>query len=238
MNLEITQIIKRGAAQLGIELPPGIGGLFETYCDILETRGKSVNLTAISGTQDIARFHFLDCLAVLKTADFKNARLIDIGSGAGFPGIPLKLAEPSIKLTLLDATGKRVAFLKDVCSELGIEANCFQGRAEDAAHNPAMREQFEIVTARAVAKLSALCELCLPFVRVGGAFLAMKGIDSDEELMEARNAIAVLGAQQEKSFDYTIPGTEISHRVIAIRKTTQTPAQYPRRFAKILKSSL
>ena len=238
MNKIVTEIVSRGAESFGIVLPPGAVAAFEKYYALLEEKGKRVNLTAITGAEDVARLHFLDSLALLRTADFKNARVIDVGSGAGFPGIPLKIAEPSIELTLLDATGKRIAFLSELCAELGVEATCVHARAEETARTPEMRERYDIVVSRGVARLNVLCELCLPFVRAGGVFPAMKGVDSAEELEEARGAIQTLGAELERALDYTIPETDMTHRVILIRKKSETPSEYPRRFPKIQKSPL
>ena len=234
----ISQIVERGAAELGIDMPPGIGVSFEVYYAILEQRRKNVNLTAITGAEDTARLHFLDSLALLGFTDFADARVIDVGSGAGFPGVPLKLAIPSIELTLLDATKKRVTFLSDLCAALGIAAACIHARAEESAYSPGMRERFDIAASRAVARLNVLCELCLPFVRTGGVFLAMKGVDSAEELDKARSAIQILGAELGDIADYTIPGTDIAHRIISIHKIAPTPETYPRRFAKMQKSPL
>jgi len=234
----ITHIVESGAQQLGICLTPGACALFEKYHALLEQKNEIINLTAVKGMENVAYLHFLDSLALLKAVDFKNAKVIDVGSGAGFPGVPLKLAEPSIDLTLIDATGKRIAFLSELCAKIGIEAACIHARAEESAHAPDMRERFDIAVSRAVARLNVLCELCLPFVCVGGLFLAMKGIDSAEEIEEARNAIQTLGAELTDTNDYTIPGTDITHRVISIRKTTTTPDEYPRRFSKIKKSPL
>ena len=234
----VKKIIERGAVEMGLTLPAEATALFEAYYRMLEKRGEKVNLTAIAGAEDVARLHFLDSLALLKATSFQNARVIDIGSGAGFPGVPLKLAELSAELTLLDATGKRVAFLSDLCAELDIGVVCIHARAEERAHDPDMREMFDVAVSRAVARLHALCELCLPYVRIGGVFLAMKGTDSAEEMKEAGASIQAMGAELEDTIDYKIPETEIMHRIIVIRKTAVTPMQYPRRFAKIQKSPL
>jgi len=231
-------IIAQGAAILNIELPPEGEAAFRTYYDFLKERGQNVNLTAISGAEDVARLHFLDSLVLLNTTVFKNTRIIDVGSGAGFPGLPLKIAEPSIDLTLLDSTGKRILFLSELCDKLNIDVTCLKARAEDAAHLPELREKYDIVISRAVARLNVLCEMCLPFVRIGGTFLAMKGIDSSEEVTEALSAIETLSAKVEEDYDYTIPGTDISHRVVRISKIEKTPDKYPRRFAKIQKAPL
>ena len=234
----LTAILEHGAKSLGIGLPAEALALFETYFKLLENRGRNVNLTAISGAEDVARLHFLDSIALLNAFHFKDSSVIDIGSGAGFPGVALKIAEPSINLTLLDSTGKRVAFLNELCAALGINANCLHARAEDASRTPPLRENHDIAVSRAVANLNILCELCLPFVRPGGAFIAMKGVDSADELEKAHNAIRTLGAEFLECFDYHIPGTDIVHRAIIIRKFCSTHDIYPRRYAKIGKSPL
>jgi len=235
---EITSIIAQGAKELNITLPPGAEAAFGVYCDFLEAQNKNVNLTATSGAGEIARTHFLDSLALLNALTLKNTRVIDIGSGAGFPGIPLKLAEPSMNLTLLDATGKRISFLTELCARLGIEVLCVKARAEEASHMPEMREQYDIALSRAVARLNILCELCLPFVRVGGILAAMKSIDCGGEVAEAQRSITLMGAELGQTFDYTIPGTEVTHRTVIIRKISKTPDNYPRRFARIQKAPL
>ena len=168
----------------------------------------------------------------------KNKKIIDVGSGAGFPGVPLKIAESSIDLTLLEATGKKTAFLSELCGVLNIDVTCINARAEDAANEPDKREQYDIAVSRAVARLNVLCELCLPFVKPGGTFISMKSIDSADETEEAQNAIKTLGAAIQEHHDYTIPGTDVTHRAILLRKTSQTPEKYPRRFARIQKNPL
>jgi len=231
-------IIAGGAKKLNIDLPPTAEAAFEAYYDFLEKRGQVVNLTAISGAQEIARLHFLDSVALLSSIEFKKKKVIDIGSGAGFPGVPLKIAEPSIDLTLLDATGKRIDFISGLCSLLQIDASYILARAEDAAHEPDKREQYDISVSRAVARLNILCELCLPFVKVGGYFIAMKGIDSGEEITEAQNAIKAMNSKIDSFYDYIIPGTNIKHRAVLIYKEATAPEKYPRRFARIQKNPL
>jgi len=238
MSDEIFTIITKGAKYLNIKLPPGTEAAFRAYHDFLEERGQNVNLTAIAGVKKVACLHFLDSLALLNAADFYKTKVIDIGSGAGFPGVPLKIAEPSIALTLLDATGKRIKFLKELCTKLGVDVTCVNSRAEEAAHLPEFRGQYNIVVSRAVARLNILCELCLPFIQIGGKFIAMKSIDSAGEVNEAQFAINTLGAEIEKQYDYTLPDTDVTHRAIIIGKTKETPDKYPRRFAKIQKSPL
>jgi len=234
----VSEIVKQGANELNIDLPPEAGAAFKTYCDFLEEYGESVNLTAISGTENVARLHFLDSLALLKCTPFKNAKVIDIGSGGGFPGIPLKIAEPTIALTLLDSTRKKIDFINKLCSALPVEAVGIHMRAEAASHDESMREIYDIAVSRAVARLNILCELCLPLTRIGGTFIAMKSNDSDEEITEALSAIQVLGGEYRESLDYTIPNTDITHRAVLIQKVCATPERYPRRFAKIRKDPL
>jgi len=238
MSDPISTIVSQGAIKLNIELPPKAGAAFRAYYDFLEEHGQNVNLTAISGAGEVARLHFLDSIALLNAADFKSKNVIDIGSGAGFPGVPLKIAEPSLELTLLDATGKRISFLAELCSKLSLKTNSIHARAEEAAHLPEMRELYDIAFSRAVARLNMLCELCMPFINVGGLFIAMKSVDSDDELIEAKSAIEILGGEVEDTFDYQIPDTDITHRAILIRKVSNTPEKYPRRFAKIQKTPL
>ena len=233
-------IMTRGAAELGITLTPDALAAFEQYCDYITAQSRVMNLTAISGEEDTARLHFLDAVAVMHASIPPGARrIIDIGSGAGFPGLPMKIARPDIELTLLDAQRKRVDFLLSLCEKLGLAGvTCLHARAEEAAHEPEMRDGFDYALSRAVARLDVLCELCLPFVRPGGAFIAPKSIDTDEEIAEAQSAISKLGATLEAVKEYRIPGTEIVHRIVIIRKTGATPEGYPRRFAKIQKSPL
>ena len=238
MSGKVAPIVLSGAKSLGIELSPDAAATFEAYYALLEHKGGSVNLTAIKGATDVANLHFLDSIALLKAARFSNARVIDIGSGAGFPGIPIKIAEPSVSLTALDSAKKRVAFLSGLCDELEIKAEFIQARAEDAAHYPEIRESYDIALSRAVARLNILCEMCLPFVAVGGVFIAMKGADPAGEISEAGAAIETLGAQLYGVYNYEIPGTGIAHSAVLIKKTHAAPGKYPRRYARMLNSPL
>ena len=234
-------LIRTGLAQLGQtqKVPDAAPSLLAQYGELLLQKNQVMNLTAITELQDVATLHMLDCAALLNCAGFENKTLIDVGTGAGFPGLPLKILVPSLEVTLLDSLNKRVDWLAEVCETLkldGIEA--VHARAEEAGRDPALREQFDFATARAVADLRLLCELCLPFVKVGGLFLAMKGAGCGQELESALPAISRLGGRAEGSFDYAIPHTEVIHRVVFIKKTAPTPEIYPRRWAKIQKSPL
>ena len=205
--------------------------------ELLVEKNKVMNLTAITEPHDVATLHFLDSVAMLTLADLKGKKMADIGTGAGFPGMPLRIVEPSLRLTLLDSLNKRIDFLKEVCADLGLnDVECIHGRAEEFAANH--REDYDIVTSRAVANLQMLSELCLPLVKVGGYFLSMKAVDSEEEANAAKNAIKTLGGQIEKVVDYAIPGTDVQHRLIFIKKIKETPKKYPRAFAKIKKNPL
>ena len=229
------QLLREGLASLGLP-DDGIPSLLR-FSELLVEKNKVMNLTAITEPADIATLHFLDCASLLPLAEWKGKTVVDVGTGAGFPGMPLRILEPSIRLTLLDSLNKRIAFLKEVCDDLGLrDVDCVHARAEEFAAQH--REDFDIVTSRAVANLRMLSELCLPLVKVGGFFLSMKSVDSDAELEEAKKAIAILGGRVTDVKDYVIPGTEVTHRVIFVQKLKETPQKYPRAFAKIKKSPL
>ena len=235
MTLE--EILRAGFAELALPLDAEATDRFRRYYELLTEENRVMNLTAIEGEEDSARLHFLDCAALLTLCDFGGRRVIDVGSGAGFPGLALKIARPDIDLTLLDSLDKRVKFLRETADALGFaDAVCVHARAEEAPAE--YRERFDIAVSRAVARLNLLCELCLPFVKTGGLFVAMKGPGAAEELDEAKKAIRTLGGELECAAAYTIPGTEVRHTAILIRKVGNTPARYPRRWAQMKKQPL
>jgi len=193
-----------------------------------------MNLTAITEPTQVAKLHLLDSISLLTLQDLQGKTMIDVGCGAGFPGVPVKISCPEVKLTLLDSLGKRMAWLEKILPELGVEAECITARAEEAVAS--RRETYDIATSRAVARLNILLELTAPYVKVGGYVLAMKGTAAMEELEEAKNAIKKLGLKLERVAEFPVDGT--AHTVIILRKVTHTPPQYPRRYAKIKQSPL
>ena len=235
--MTMEEILVSGLAELGVPATAEQLAQLRQYYALLDERSKVMNLTAITAPEDVASLHFLDSAALLTLADLKDKTVVDVGTGAGFPGMPLKILEPSIRMTLLDSLGKRITFLQEVCDELGLQnVQCVHARAEEFAAEH--RQSFDFAVSRAVANLSVLCELCLPLVKVDGYFLSMKSVESDEELEAAKKAVQTLGGRVERTADYQIPGTEVVHRVIFIKKIAETPKKYPRPFAKIKKNPL
>lgn len=233
----IARQIQAGLTAYG--LSPAPAETLCRYCDKLLEQNQVMNLTAITDPEQVADLHMLDCAALLTVADLAGKTVIDVGTGAGFPGLVLKLIEPSIQLTLLDSLQKRVNWLAKVAPQLGAaDVTCVHGRGEEQALLPAFREQYDAAVSRAVADLRLLSELCLPFVKVGGLFLAMKSDDCQAELDRAGRAIELLGGKIQPAARYQIPGTEITRQVVIIEKVTPTPAGYPRRFAKMKKIPL
>ena len=233
-------ILTQGLAQLDITPPPEAIDRLCRYAQLLVEQNKVMNLTAITDPEGIARLHFLDSAALLPLCGGAAGKsLIDVGTGAGFPGLVLKILCPELKLTLLDSLGKRVNWLSQVARELDLkDVTCLHARAEEQALVKGYRDSFDLVTARAVADLRLLSELCLPYAKVGGTFLSMKSVDSGEELDRAAHAIKLLGGRLENITDCPIPGCDVTHRVVAIRKMAPTLKGYPRRWAKIQKEPL
>lgn len=197
-------------------------------------QNQVMNLTAITEPVQVAKLHLLDSLSVLSALDLRGKKLIDVGCGAGFPGVPLAIACPEAQVTLLDSLGKRITWLKEILPQLGIQAECVTARAEEAVAS--CRESYDIATSRAVARLNILLELLAPYVKVGGAVVALKGSAAKEELGECGDAMKKLGLRQEAFLEFPVDGA--SHALIVLRKAAPTPKLYPRRYAKIKQSPL
>jgi 16S rRNA (guanine527-N7)-methyltransferase len=230
-------IIQSGLEQL--HLPTEAAPRLALYGKKLLEQNQVMNLTAITQPEQVARLHMLDCAAVAAQVELAGKRVLDVGTGAGFPGMVLQCLEPTCSVTLLDSLEKRIHWLQTLAPQLGAEGvTCIHGRAEELGQDPAYREQFDVVTSRAVADLSLLLELCLPFVKEGGLFVAMKSVESGVEVEAAGRAVSILGGRLLPAVDYVIPGTDITHRLVRVEKVRPTPAKYPRRFAKMKKEPL
>lgn len=237
----ITDILREGLAEYGLtdRIDPFAVQNLDCYCQMLLKKNQVMNLTAIRDSEGVARLHFLDCAALLKYCDFEGKTLIDVGTGAGFPGMVLNMLVPSLDVTLLDSLNKRLDWLLECCGFLTLQnIRTLHARAEEQALVKGYRDSFDFAAARAVADLRVLCELCLPFVKAGGKFLAMKSTGSDQELADAAHAIKLLGGRVAAVEDYAIPGTEVIHRLVVIEKLAPTLKGYPRRWVKMQKEPL
>ena len=219
------------ALQSGIELDQTALDRFDTYAELLVEWNGKMNLTAITEPEEIEVKHFLDCLMLPKYFDLSNTKtVIDVGAGAGFPSVPLLIYNPDLCLTMMDAINKRLTFLDTAIHAIGLEANLVHARAEDSGQDKNYREMFDLATARAVAPMNVLAEYCLPFVKVGGYFVALKGSNDDTE--QAKDAIATLGGEVVSNVSYKLNGTE-SRSIVVVKKISQTPTQFPRKAKKI-----
>ena len=211
----------------------------QKYFELLAEWNEKMNLTAITDESGVALKHFADSLCLLNFVDIpQNSSLVDVGTGAGFPGVVLKIARPDIKLTLIDSLNKRLVFLGEVCAQLGIEAELIHSRAEDGARDEKLRESFDFAVSRAVARMNVLSEYCLPYVKVGGAFCAMKGAQANEEFKESLNAINTLGGKLEKKYFFELPENGGERAIAVVRKVKNTPQKYPRQSGKIKAKAL
>ena len=212
---------------------------FQKYFELLAEWNEKMNLTAITDESGVALKHCADSLSLLNFVDIpQNSSLADVGTGAGFPGVVLKIARPDIKLTLIDSLNKRLVFLGEVCAQLGIEAELIHSRAEDGARDEKLRESFDFAVSRAVARMNVLSEYCLPYVKVGGAFCAMKGAQANEEFKESLNAINTLGGKLEKKYFFELPENGGERAIAVVRKVKNTPQKYPRQSGKIKAKAL
>ena len=210
----------------------------DKYAEMLIETNKSFNLTAIKEPDDVKVKHFADCLAIFKYVDIpENAKIIDVGTGAGFPGLVMKLFRPDIQMTFLDSTKKKLGFIENVLNECGVSGEILHMRAEEAAQLSKYRENFDFATARAVAALPVLSEYCLPFVKISGTFISMKSAESNEEISEGKKAISILGGNIQENIVFDLV-ENMPRRIIKIKKNSQTPTKYPRPSAQISKKPI
>lgn len=227
----MSQIFEEKLKELDITLSDLQKNQFDRFYELLTEWNKVMNLTGITDYEEVNEKHFVDSLAVVKALDIREVQtVIDIGTGAGFPGIPLKIVYPHLKITLLDSLNKRIKFLNTVIGELGLEGiHTVHGRAEDYAKQGDYREQYDLCVSRAVAYLSTLSEYCIPYIRVGGIFISYKSGEIEEELVQSEKAVRILGGKLEETVKFTLPGSEISRSFVKIRKKKMTAKKYPRK---------
>ena len=237
--MSVIEILKQNAKAYGVNVDDVLLGKLEIYAQLLREWNDKINLTAILDDEGIANKHFLDCLLVGKYADFKDGqRIVDVGTGAGFPGLVLAAAYPGVQVTLLDSTGKKLKAVEDMAQKMGVtNVHIVHMRAEEAGQKKEFRESFDFATARAVAELRVLLEYTLPFVKVGGSFLSLKGASALEEIDGARNSLSVLGGQIHAKNEFTLPGGD-KRAIINVKKISQVPSKYPRVSAQIAKKPL
>ncbi len=236
--MEIKETVIKGGKLLGIDVSEEMAQKLLTYSELLKEWNEKINLTAITDDEGIAIKHFLDSATAICTGKV-GEKVIDVGTGAGFPGMVLKILKPDIKITLLDSLNKRINFLNEVVKECSLsDVKTVHLRAEDGGQNAEHREKYDTAVSRAVANLTVLAEYCLPYVKVGGYFLALKGPVADEELKDARKAIGILGGEVLQVFDAKIPFSELNHKIIIIKKVRHTPMKYPRKAALITKNPI
>ncbi|MEE1502746.1 MAG: 16S rRNA (guanine(527)-N(7))-methyltransferase RsmG [Acutalibacteraceae bacterium] len=237
--MSIIDILKEHCSDYGIEFNQDLAEKLEIYGRLLKEWNDKINLTAIKDDEGIAVKHFLDCLLVSKVADFKNGmKVIDVGTGAGFPGLVIAAAYPDVNVTLLDSTGKKLKAVENIAEEMGVKnVQIVHSRAEDAGKNPEFREKYDFATARAVAELRVLLEYTLPFVKKDGYFLSLKGATAKEEIDGAGNSLNTLGGKIDSINDFTLPGGD-KRAIIKVKKISQTSPKYPRPSAQIAKKPL
>lgn len=225
------EVFRKEAADLGVLLSDNQIAQFVTYYEMLVEKNKVMNLTGITEFSQVLRKHFIDSLAIVKAWDLsKTEKMIDVGTGAGFPGIPLKIAFPELQVTLLDSLKKRLLFLDEVIEALKLtHIETLHGRAEDYAKKKEYRESYDLCVSRAVANLSTLSEYCLPYVKKGGSFISYKSGKVQEEMEEARKAVFLLGGEMKDAVVFSLPDSDIERSFVMIHKAKTTPAKYPRK---------
>lgn len=233
-------ILKKGIEDLGLKCSDETIDKFSKYRELLVEWNQKMNLTGIEEEKEVYIKHFLDSVAAVKKGYIKDGMsIIDVGTGAGFPGLPLRICLENSKVTLLDSLNKRINFLSEVCTNINIDdIELIHGRAEDFGKDEKYREQYDIATARAVAGLPILMEFCVPFIKVGGYFVCLKGPNADTELEESRKAMEVLGLEFVEKIDVELPEIELKHNIVVFKKVNSTPAKYPRKAGKPVKTPI
>lgn len=239
MTEQARSLLCQGLDRLGVAWTQEAVDKLGLYCDRLLEKNQVMNLTAITDPEEVVKLHFLDSAALLPTKALSGRKIIDVGTGAGFPGLVLRLLDPTIRLTLLDSLGKRILWLTELCQELALpDVVLIKGRAEELAHRKEHRQAYDVAVSRALASMPVLSELCLPYVKTGGLFLAMKSNKTDEEIAAAGDMVRALGGEKPFVMDYLVPGTEIYHRVVTVFKGRPTPGSYPRKWSKIKETKI
>ena len=238
--MEFFQLMKEASEEAGLELTEVQYEGFIKYMRLLQEWNEKINLTAITEDEEIIKKHFIDCIKAFKSEEIKNAKtIIDVGTGAGFPGLPIAIMNPDCEVTLLDSLNKRINFLNLIVKELNLKnVKTIHSRAEDGARNKELREKFDVATSRAVANMAVLSEFCLPYVRINGHFVALKGPAVDEELKDADKAIKTLGGEFKGLIEIEIEDTDLKHNIVEVKKIKQCPKIYPRKAGTVNKNPI
>lgn len=238
--MKFFELMKTASNDVGLELTEVQYEQFIKYMRLLQEWNEKINLTAITEDEEVVKKHFIDCIKAFKSEPIKNAKtIIDVGTGAGFPGLPIAIMNPNVQVTLLDSLNKRINFLNLVVRELGLKnVKTIHSRAEDGARKPELREKFDIATSRAVANMAVLSEFCMPYVKKGGYFVALKGPSIDEELENGSNAIKILGGELKGRIEVSIEETDLKHNIVEVQKVKACPKTYPRKAGTVNKKPL
>lgn len=238
--MEFFQLMKEASLEVGLELTETQYNQFIKYMRLLQEWNEKINLTAITEDKDVVKKHFIDCIKAFKSEAIRNAEtIIDVGTGAGFPGLPIAIMNPNVKVTLLDSLNKRINFLNLVVRELGLKnVVTIHSRAEDGARNIELREKFDVATSRAVANMAVLSEFCIPYVKVNGHFVALKGPAIEEELKAGEKAIEILGGELKNKIEYDIEESDLNHNIVEIQKIKKCPKTYPRKAGTVNKNPI
>lgn len=238
--MKFFELMKTASNDVGLEFTELQYEQFIKYMRLLQEWNEKINLTAITEDEEVIKKHFIDCIKSFKSEPIRKAKaIIDVGTGAGFPGLPIAIMNPNVKVTLLDSLNKRINFLNLVVKELGLKnVTTIHSRAEDGARKPELREKFDVATSRAVANMAVLSEFCMPYVKKGGYFVALKGPAIDEELENGKKAIKILGGELKEIIEISIEETDLKHNIVEIKKINMCPKAYPRKAGTVNKKPL